>query len=139
MGLGVEDAQQRVELAALEVLHEGHGGLVLLLELVHQRHRLGDGLAHLEDARGPHAAQALDQLQLSGDEQTGVNILRRALEEPLRQIAENAGEDGSVIVGEVRRRQKESGNRNLGFDVMTGEFVDMVARGIIDPAKVTRT
>jgi chaperonin GroEL len=119
-------------------------------ELKEKKHRVEDALsatrAAVEEGIVPgggvallNAAQALDQLQLSGDEQTGVNILRRALEEPLRQIAENAGEDGSVIVGEVRRRQKESGNRNLGFDVMTGEFVDMVARGIIDPAKVTRT
>ena len=125
-------------------------GAATEVELKEKKHRVEDALsatrAAVEEGIVPgggvallNAAQALDQLQLSGDEQTGVNILRRALEEPLRQIAENAGEDGSVIVGEVRRRQKESGNRNLGFDVMTGEFVDMVARGIIDPAKVTRT
>ncbi|MPZ16043.1 MAG: chaperonin GroEL, partial [Chloroflexi bacterium] len=68
------------------------------------------------------------------DVRTGVNILRRALEEPLRRIALNAGQEGSVIVDEVRRRSEP----RLGYDAARGEFVDMVARGIIDPLKVTR-
>jgi chaperonin GroEL len=67
------------------------------------------------------------------EEMTGVNILRRALEEPLRQIAENAGYDGPVVVANVR--EKPFG---YGLDVMTGEYVDMFKAGIVDPAKVTR-
>ena len=74
----------------------------------------------------------LDSLKLKGDEQIGVNILRRALEQPIRQIAENAGLDGAVVVEEVRRHPK-----GFGFDANTGEYVDMVKAGIIDPFKVT--
>ena len=84
------------------------------------------------------AARAVNTLDLKGDEATGVAILTRALEEPLRQLANNAGLDGSVVIGEVRKRQ-ESGNTNLGFDVLAEEYIDMVERGIIDPAKVTRS
>jgi chaperonin GroEL len=68
------------------------------------------------------------------DEQTGINIVKRALEEPLRQIADNAGVEGSVIVEKVR--SKEVG---VGYNALTGEFVDMIASGIVDPAKVTRS
>jgi chaperonin GroEL len=78
---------------------------------------------------------------LKGDnpeEQTGINMVRRALEEPMRGIARNAGLDGSVIVQEVRRQQKEQNNNRIGFDVMSGEYMDMVKAGIIDPAKVTK-
>ncbi|MBI4504316.1 MAG: chaperonin GroEL, partial [Chloroflexi bacterium] len=85
------------------------------------------------------AVVALDSVQLSGDEATGAQLLRRALEEPLRQLAENAGLEGSVVVGEVRRWQKEQQNPNGGYDVLVGEYCDLVARGIIDPAKVTRS
>ncbi|MCS7220228.1 MAG: chaperonin GroEL, partial [Anaerolineae bacterium] len=73
------------------------------------------------------------------DEATGVRIVRRALEEPMRQLAYNAGEDGAVVVQNVRRKQQETGNRNIGFDVMSGQYVDMFQAGIIDPAKVTRS
>ena len=74
------------------------------------------------------------------DENTGVTILRKALEEPLRQmIAENAGQDGAVVIENVRRRAKEEKNKNIGYDVLTGEYVDMLKAGIIDPAKVTRS
>jgi chaperonin GroEL len=72
------------------------------------------------------------------DEQTGVSILRRALEMPLRKIAENAGEDGAVTLDTVRRLHKENKNERIGYDVLQGDFVDMVERGIIDPAKVTK-
>jgi len=86
-----------------------------------------------------NAVEALDKVQLTGDAATGVLILRRALEEPLRQIAANAGEDGAVVVENVRRVQREQNNRRIGYDVLTGQYVDMVEAGIIDPAKVTRS
>jgi chaperonin GroEL len=73
------------------------------------------------------------------DEQTGVNILRRALEEPMRGIVENAGMDGAVVVQEVRRLQGEKGSKNIGYDVIANDYGDMVEKGIIDPAKVTRS
>ncbi len=77
---------------------------------------------------------ALEKLKLEGDEAVGVNIVKRALEEPLRQIALNAGHEGAIIVGRVR----ESKDDNFGFNAETAEFVDLVKDGVIDPAKVTR-
>src|SRR4029453_159741 len=77
---------------------------------------------------------ALDELTLDGDEATGANIVRRALEEPLRQLAENAGLGGSVVVGEVKAKKA-----GIGLDVETGQYVDLVKAGIIDPAMVTRS
>ena len=77
---------------------------------------------------------ALEKLKLHDDEAIGVNIVKRALEEPMRQIAHNAGEEGAVVVGKVR----ENDNDNYGFNADTGEYGDMVKAGVIDPAKVTR-
>src|SRR5271163_3659988 len=77
---------------------------------------------------------ALEKLKLYDDEAIGVNIVKRALEEPLRQIALNAGHEGAVVVGQVR----ESKDENYGFNAETGEFGDLVKAGVIDPAKVTR-
>jgi chaperonin GroEL len=77
---------------------------------------------------------ALEKLKLHDDEAIGVNIVKRALEEPLRQIAENAGHEGALVVGRVR----ESKDENFGFNAETGEFGDLVKAGVIDPAKVTR-
>jgi chaperonin GroEL len=77
---------------------------------------------------------ALEKLKLTGDETLGVNIVKRALEEPIRQIAINAGHEGAVIVGRVRDSKDES----FGFNAQTGEFGDMIKLGVIDPAKVTR-
>ncbi len=77
---------------------------------------------------------ALDQLKLNDEEAIGVNIVKRALEEPLRQIALNAGEEGAVVVGRVR----ESKDENFGYNAETGEYGDMIKAGVIDPAKVTR-
>jgi chaperonin GroEL len=77
---------------------------------------------------------ALEKLKLYDDEATGVNIVKRALEEPLRQIAQNAGHEGALVVGRVR----ESKDENFGFNADTGEFEDLVKTGVIDPAKVTR-
>src|SRR5687767_515107 len=80
------------------------------------------------------AAEALDGLKLSGDEGTGVSIVRRALEEPIRQIVENAGLEGSVVVEKVRAMLPVT----RGFDAESNEFVDMIKAGIIDPTKVER-
>ncbi|MFZ0978133.1 MAG: chaperonin GroEL [Candidatus Acidiferrales bacterium] len=77
---------------------------------------------------------ALDKLKLQDDEATGVSIVKRALEEPTRQIAQNAGHEGAIVVGRVRDSKEE----NFGFDAETGEFGDMIKAGVIDPAKVTR-
>jgi chaperonin GroEL len=73
-------------------------------------------------------------LKLHDDEAIGVNIVKRALEEPIRQIALNAGHEGAVIV----RRVCDSKDENFGFNAATGEFGDMLKAGVIDPAKVTR-
>ena len=86
-----------------------------------------------------NAARALDNLRLEGDEATGISILRRALEEPMRHIGFNAGLDGAVLVEAIRRKASEAKNRNLGYDVIAGEYVDLVKAGVIDPAKVVRT
>jgi chaperonin GroEL len=77
---------------------------------------------------------ALEKLKLHDDEAIGVNIVKRALEEPTRQIARNAGQEGAVVVGRIR----DSKDENFGFNAETGEFGDMVKAGVIDPAKVTR-
>ncbi len=76
----------------------------------------------------------LEKIKAHEDELIGVNIVRRALEEPTRQIAQNAGAEGAVVVGRIR----ESKDENFGFNAETGEFVDMIKAGVIDPAKVTR-
>jgi chaperonin GroEL len=78
------------------------------------------------------AQKALDNLKLEGDEKTGLEIVRRAVESPLRQLADNAGQEGALIVQEVKRR---SGNE--GYNVATGEYVDLVKAGVVDPTKVT--
>jgi len=125
-------------------------GAATEVELKEKKHRVEDALsatrAAVEEGIVPgggvallNAAKALDNLKAEGDVQTGINIVRRALEEPLRRIAENAGEDGAVVVEMVRRLQKEKNNPNIGYNVLTGEYVDMVEAGSIDPAKVTRT
>ncbi|MGA8554752.1 MAG: chaperonin GroEL, partial [Candidatus Acidiferrales bacterium] len=77
---------------------------------------------------------ALDKLRLQDDEATGVNIVKRALEEPMRQIVRNAGHEGAIVVGRLRDSKEE----NFGFNAETGEFGDMIKAGVIDPAKVTR-
>ncbi|MBV9577166.1 MAG: chaperonin GroEL, partial [Chloroflexi bacterium] len=81
------------------------------------------------------AAKAVEGLQLEGDERVGADILRRALEEPVRQLVRNAGLEGSVVVERLSREDRT----NWGFDVMSEDYVDLVAKGIIDPAKVTRS
>jgi len=119
-------------------------------ELKEKKHRVEDALsatrAAIEEGIVPgggvaliNAIAVLDGVQAEGDVKTGVTILRRALEEPLRGIVGNAGKDGGVVLDMVRRAQKEQQNTNVGYDVMTEQCVDMIAAGIIDPAKVTRS
>jgi len=78
---------------------------------------------------------ALDKLKLEGDEQIGVNIVKRALQEPMRQIVENAGQEGAVVLGKVL----ESKDTNYGFNALTDEYEDLVKAGVLDPTKVVRT
>jgi chaperonin GroEL len=119
-------------------------------ELKEKKHRVEDALsatrAAVEDGIVPgggvallNAMEALGELKMeSEDAKVGVNIVRKALEMPMRKIAENAGKDGSVVVDGVRRAQKSKKNLKIGFDVISEEYVDMVEAGVIDPAKVTR-
>ena len=79
--------------------------------------------------------EAVDALKLTGDEGIGANIIKRALEEPLRQIVGNAGEEGAIVVGKIR----EYKDAHYGYNAQTGEYVDLVKAGVIDPTKVTRT
>jgi chaperonin GroEL len=119
-------------------------------ELKEKKHRVEDALsatrAAVEEGIVPgggvaliNAIGSLDTVQAEGDVQTGVNILRRALEEPLRIIAQNAGRDGGIAIELVRRAQGEQKNANVGYDVLADSYVDMVGAGIVDPAKVTRS
>jgi len=86
-----------------------------------------------------NALPSLDNIETdSADAQTGVKILRAALQAPMRKIAENAGKNGDVIIQNVRAAQEKGKNNNIGYDVLVEEYVDMIKTGIIDPAKVTR-
>src|SRR6185503_9546791 len=80
------------------------------------------------------ASEAIEVSKFKGDERFGAKIVQRALEAPLRQIAQNAGYDGAVVVETVREK-----GGTQGFDALTGEYVDMFKAGVIDPAKVVRT
>ena len=80
------------------------------------------------------AQKALDSLKLEGDEAIGAQIVRRAVEQPLRTLADNAGQEGALIVQEVKTKKG-----NVGYNVATGEYVDLVAAGVVDPTKVTRS
>jgi chaperonin GroEL len=119
-------------------------------ELKEKKHRVEDALsatrAAVEEGIVPgggvaliNAIDSLDAVKAEGDVKTGVNILRRALEEPLRIIAQNAGRDGGIAIELVRRAQGEQKNANVGYDVLSDSYVDMVGAGIVDPAKVTRS
>jgi chaperonin GroEL len=120
-------------------------------ELKEKKHRVEDALsatrAAVEEGTVPgggvaliNVVSALDDVKMEyPDEQTGISILRRALEEPMRQIVNNAGMDGAVVVETVRRLQKEKNNVELGYDVLANDYGDMYEKGIIDPAKVTRS
>ena len=120
-------------------------GAATEVELKEKKHRVEDALsatrAAVEEGILPgggvaviNASAALDKVKAEGDERTGVEIIKKAIEEPLRWIAINAGKEGSVVVDKVRRSKK-----GIGYDALHDEYGDMVSKGIIDPLKVTRT
>ena len=125
-------------------------GAATEVELKEKKHRVEDALsaarAAVEEgivAGGEvsliNAAEALSRIKLEDDdEQAGITIVRRALEAPLRKLAANAGQDGSVIIANIRRKAKEDKNKNVGYNVITGEYGDMIKAGVIDPVKVVR-
>src|SRR5438046_6379802 len=78
---------------------------------------------------------ALDKLKVEGDEQIGINVVKRALVEPLRQIAENAGEEGAIVLSKVN----DSKDNSFGYNALTGDYEDLVKAGVLDPTKVVRT
>jgi len=119
-------------------------------ELKEKKHRVEDALsatrAAVEEGIVPgggvaliNAISALDSIEMdSSDAQIGVKIVRNSLDIPMRKIAENAGQDGSVVVENVRQAQAREKNKQIGYDVLTEKYGDMVEGGVIDPAKVTR-
>ncbi len=125
-------------------------GAATEVELKEKKHRVEDALsatrAAVEEGIVPgggvallNALPSLDDVDVAaGDPATGVGILRRALEAPMRKISENAGMNGDVIIQNVLRAQDEAGDSSIGYNVLTGEYVNMIKSGIIDPAKVTR-
>jgi len=125
-------------------------GAATEVELKEKKHRVEDALsatrAAVEEGIVPgggvallNALPALDDVKVpEGDPTTGVGILRQALLAPMRKLAENAGMNGDVIIQNVRREQSEKNDSKIGFNVLDGEYVNMLKAGIIDPAKVTR-
>jgi chaperonin GroEL len=125
-------------------------------EMKEKKHRVEDALsaarAAVEEGIVPggeisliNAGAKLDKLlkSMNGDEtneetRVGINIVKKALEAPIRKLAQNAGQDGSVIIDTVRRTAAEKKNKNIGFNVLTSEYVDMIHAGVIDPVKVVR-
>jgi chaperonin GroEL len=119
-------------------------------ELKEKKHRVEDALsatrAAIEEGIVPggeivfiNAVASLDKVKMTGEDETiGVSIVRKALEAPIRRLAQNAGQDGAVIIENVRRLAKEQNNKHLGYNVITGEYVDMLKAGVIDPLKVVR-
>ncbi|MCY3835296.1 MAG: chaperonin GroEL, partial [Anaerolineaceae bacterium] len=119
-------------------------------ELKEKKHRVEDALSATRAAQEEgivpgggvaliNAIESLEKVRLEyEDEDTGVGIVRKSLEVPMRKIAANAGQDGAVIIENVRRLQAERESTRIGYDVMTNEYVDMLEAGIPDPAKVTR-
>jgi chaperonin GroEL len=142
--LQIEDTTSDFDREKLqERLAKLSGGVAVLkvgaateVELKEKKHRIEDALSAARAGGSVliHALPALDKVEVLGDELIGVNILRRALEEPLRQIAINAGLEGSVVVEAVRKLAPGS-----GYDALKGEYGDLFAWGVIDPAKVTRS
>jgi chaperonin GroEL len=126
-------------------------GAATEVELKEKKHRVEDALsatrAAVEEGIVPgggvaliNAIASLDGIKMDmPDAQTGVTIVRRAMEQPMRGIVANAGMDGAVVIETVRRQQEEKGNKYWGYDVLDNEYCDMVEKGIIDPAKVTRS
>jgi chaperonin GroEL len=119
-------------------------------ELKEKKHRVEDALsatrAAIEEGIVPggeivfiNAVASLDKVKMDGEDETiGVAIVRKALEAPIRKLAENAGQDGAVIIENVRRLAKEQSNKSIGYNVITEEYGDMLKAGVIDPLKVVR-
>jgi chaperonin GroEL len=119
-------------------------------EMKEKKHRVEDALsaarAAVEEGIVPggeisliNAADALDKIKGESEEaQVGINIVKKALEAPIRKLSDNAGKDGSVIIDGVRRKAKELKNKNIGYNVLTDQFADMIKDGVIDPVKVVR-
>ena len=116
-GVAIGTDVEHTEVAALFHLHLlAHGGVA------------GGGTTFID------ILPVLDKLDVEGDVKVGVNIVKRAIEEPVRQIANNAGLEGSVVVEAVKKA-----GEGVGFNAVTNEYVDMIKAGIVDPAKVTRS
>ncbi len=123
-------------------------------EMKEKKHRVEDALsaarAAVEEGIVPggeisliNASNKLDKLAKENGEENeeikvGINIVKKALEAPIRKLASNAGQDGSVIIDTVRRTASEKKNKNIGYNVLTGKYVDMIEAGVIDPVKVVR-
>ena len=144
-----------------ERLAKLHGGVAIVrvgaateTEMKEKKHRVEDALsaarAAVEEGIVPggeisliNAASKLDKMMKNedGDDEeirVGINIVKKALEAPIRRLATNAGQDGSVIIDTVRRTATEKKNKNIGYNVLTGRYVDMIDAGVIDPVKVVR-
>jgi chaperonin GroEL len=121
-------------------------------EMKEKKHRVEDALsaarAAVEEGIVPggeisllNAGNKLDKMAKSDEDdevRVGINIVKKALEAPIRKLASNAGQDGSVIIDTVRRKAAEEKNKNIGFNVLTNKYTDMIAAGVIDPVKVVR-
>ena len=142
---------------AIEVLAKLSGGVAIIrvgaateTEMKEKKHRVEDALsaarAAVEEGIVPggeisliNASDNLDKVKGgSEEEQVGISIVKKALEAPIRKLSANAGQDGSVIIDGVRRKAKELKNKNIGYNVLTGELTDMIKDGVIDPVKVVR-
>jgi chaperonin GroEL len=119
-------------------------------EMKEKKHRVEDALsaarAAVEEGIVPggeisliNAADSLDKVKgETEEEQVGINMVKKALEAPIRKLSANAGQDGSVVIDGVRRKAKELKNKNIGYNVLTNEYTDMIKAGVIDPVKVVR-
>lgn len=127
-GVGVIKVGAATEVEMKEKKHRIEDALEATRAAIEEGIVSGGGVAYLD------VIAKLDELAVTGEEQTGVQIVRRALEEPIRQIAKNAGQDGSVIIEKVKHMEA-----GMGYNAATDEYVNMLAAGIIDPYKVTRS
>jgi chaperonin GroEL len=122
-------------------------------EMKEKKHRVEDALSAARAAveegivpggeisllnAGPKLDRMLKGMETEDETRVGINIVRKALEAPIRKLAANAGQDGSVIIDTVRRTAAEQKNKNIGYNVLTGKYADMIAGGVIDPVKVVR-
>ena len=115
--------------------NEGEEGAARRRSACHAQEAVEEGIVPGGGVALLRASQALIGLKGVGDEQTGINIVRRACEEPLRQIVANAGTEGAIVVEKIR----QNANRNYGYNALTDAYEDLVASGVIDPTKVTRS